>query len=118
VPGWGKTGCIRDPVIQRIVHRNIQVYHRIAVIADKMIMRLYAGLKPVKRAPKVDFVDKSLFDQNIEVAVDCPHAEIGKLIFQLMIQPVCGRVNICIFENFKDTVTLFAVSYGIHKKIL
>lgn len=95
--------------------RKLNVLDRTAPITDKVKMAFPIGFIHIEGAPKPESVCKALIYKDIQIAVHVTETQRGKLVPQLVIDPVGGDVNVSGFQQFKNPLTLFALSHlGAH----
>lgn len=99
---------IINPIIKRFINRQGQVSYFTAFFADKMIMRADVRIKSVKSAPKINFIYFSLFNEYVQVAVNCAHTQVGKIFFQFFKEPVSRRMIRAALQEFENAFPLSA----------
>lgn len=71
-------------------------------------MRSDIGVEAVKGAPEIDLLDQSLLDQDVQVAIDRAHAQVGKLPLQLIVDPVGGGMYSRVLQQLENPFPLLA----------
>ena len=90
-------------------------------LTNEVVVRLGVGIESVKSAAKVYSSSQSLLDEDIEISVNSSHTEVGELIFQLIVEPGCGRVSLRTpqyFESFLSLPAAFVFTLRIDLTLL
>jgi hypothetical protein len=100
-------GCsfIHYPV-QGLINWYFQVRNPVTSLTNEVVVRLGVGIESVKSAAKVYSPSQSLLDEDIEISVNSSHTEVGELIFQLIVEPGCGRVSPRTPQYFERSLSL------------
>jgi hypothetical protein len=94
VPAHLESKGLVGPGIQALIGRGIEIDDGIALLADEVIMGPRVGIETIECASKGDPVDASLLDENADVPIDGPQAEVGEFLAELDIQPVRRWVSL------------------------
>jgi hypothetical protein len=90
--------------------RYIYVVDGTTGLAYKVNVGIDLRLVSVKGATKIEALHHPLFHENVEIPVYVAQREAGKLLFQLVVDPVSRRMGAGVLENLEDAVTLFALA--------
>ena len=83
MPGhFESEGLVRQSV-QALIWWDNKVDDRIAVLADEVVVGLHIGIEAIKGATKGDPADETLLDEDADVPINIPQAEVGELLSQL-----------------------------------
>ena len=99
-------GDLGHPLIQGLVNRQFQVDDRTASLTDEVVVGPDVGIEAIEGAAEIDFLDQSLIYQDVEVAVDCTHAQVRELPFQPFVYPVCRRMTPRAPQKLEDPLPL------------
>lgn len=96
-------------LVQLFIYRYLQVDDPVTPLAYEVVVRFGIRLEPVECTAELPLRYQPLLHEYVEVAVDGAHAQVGELVFQLLIQPGCSRMPACVSEQFEYLLTLGAV---------
>lgn len=106
MPGHLEPQGFVGPNVQALIGRDIEIDDRITVLADEVVVGLHIGIEAIKGAAKGNPADETLLGEDANVSIDSPQAEVGELLPQLAIQPVCGGVSFRRLQQFEDPLSL------------
>ena len=85
-----------------------QIFDLSAIFTDKVVMCFNIAIKAVKTASSLEPLDLLLINQNVDVPVDCTHAQVVKIFSKLVVDPVGSGVSIGAAKQTVDPLSLFA----------
>ena len=104
----GKGGGLIDPVVQRIIDRQLQIGDRTATLADEVVVGFGVGIETIEGTAEIDLLCQPLFDQDTEVSIYGAHAQIGKLPLQPFVNPIGRGVPPRTLQQFENSLPLSA----------
>lgn len=103
-------GKLLNLLIQITLLAYFQIGDLTAIVADKMIVRIDVTVESVKRTAHSQFMNKTIFDQDIQIAIDIAQTEFGKFLAQLIINPHRRRMAGGIAQKLQNPLALAAGS--------
>jgi hypothetical protein len=83
-----KRRMLVNPLVEFVVDGQHEVRYGSAPFTDEVIVGTGVGIEAIKGTSKIDLFDESLLYQDIQIAIDGSHTEVGKLPLHLLIDPV------------------------------
>ena len=94
------------PLIQGFIDRKLQIHDRTAALADEVVVRSDVGVETIVGAAEIYLLDQILLDQDVEIPVDCTHAEIRELPLQPFVDPISRGVPSGRPQQLEDSLPL------------
>ena len=106
MPRRGIARCLAQLLCKGLIDRQIEIGYPSAALADEVMVRQDGSLEPVETIAKVEPAHEPLFHKDAQVPIDGAQAQVRKLLFHLVEQPLCRGVAPGLSKGFEYAIAL------------